>query len=289
MLAAVDVLHAEELRALVHRGWFRAYAFAAEELAYADSCAPSRSLEFLSGRFAAKEAVVKALGCGFTDGVRPRQVIVTRRSDGAPQVRLRGAAARAAARQRIDGFQTSIAHKRRLVVATVVAHQRDNAGGRMTVESTSKTDAEAGQEPVEASLRLRMAPEDAHYGGALVAGSRLLELFGDLVTEITVRTDGDEGLLAEYDRVRFLGPVYPGDWIEATARLSRRTRLRRTVELAAYKVIAAGTGDAASSASVLEPPEQVCTATATTVVPLPRPADRTAAHTNTAGDARQGR
>ncbi|MER5353648.1 hotdog fold domain-containing protein [Kitasatospora sp. NPDC002551] len=124
-------------------------------------------------------------------------------------------------------------------------------------------------------MRLRLGQEDAHYGGGLVPGARLLGLFGDLITEITVRTDGDEGLLAEYSAVRFTAPCRPGDYLELTARLVHRTRLRRKVEFEAYKVIAARPDRSPSAAEVLAEPLLVCTATATAVVPPPpRPARR---------------
>jgi len=50
-------------------------------------------------------------------------------------------------------------------------------------------------------LRLRMSAGDAHYGGNLVDGARMLALFGDVATELLIRSDGDEGLFAAYDSV----------------------------------------------------------------------------------------
>ena len=58
---------------------------------------------------------------------------------------------------------------------------------------------------------------DAHYGGNLVNGAFVLELFGDVGTEASIRMDGDEGLLASYSDVQFLAPVLAGDVIEVTA------------------------------------------------------------------------
>ena len=43
----------------------------------------------------------------------------------------------------------------------------------------------------------------------------LLELFGDVATELCIRLDGDEGLFRAYDTVEFLAPVFAGDYIEA--------------------------------------------------------------------------
>ncbi|MFC9279820.1 3-aminobutyryl-CoA ammonia lyase [Streptomyces collinus] len=135
-------------------------------------------------------------------------------------------------------------------------------------------------EPLTATLRVRIGQEDAHYGGHLVDGAHVLRLFGDLVTEITIRSDGDEGLLSEYADIRFTAPVHPGDYIEASARVVRSTKLRRFVELKAVKVIAAG-GDSPSAARVLQEPATVCTAHATTVVPKPTARAATKARVST--------
>ncbi|WP_399097104.1 hotdog fold domain-containing protein [Streptomyces sp. BBFR2] len=138
----------------------------------------------------------------------------------------------------------------------------------MTQAAAARSPRDGAPEAV-ASLRLRIGQEDAHYGGGVVDGARILRLFGDLVTEITVRTDGDEGLLAQYHDVRFAAPVRPGDYIEARGRLVRSTRLRRVVELEAHKVIAGSPEDGPSRAYVLDEPQLVCAATATTVIPYP--------------------
>ena len=58
---------------------------------------------------------------------------------------------------------------------------------------------------------------DAHYGGNLVDGAYVLGLFGDVATEVCIRTDADEGLFASYSDVQFRAPVLAGDIIEATA------------------------------------------------------------------------
>ena len=51
---------------------------------------------------------------------------------------------------------------------------------------------------------MRIGQEEAHYGGNLVEGARVLKLFGDIVTEVAIITDGDEGLFVGYDKVEFL-------------------------------------------------------------------------------------
>ena len=73
----------------------------------------------------------------------------------------------------------------------------------------------------EAKLRIRMSSSDVHYAGDLVDGARILNIFGDLATELTILYDGDEGLLRAYDKVEFLAPVHGGDFIEATGKITQ--------------------------------------------------------------------
>ena len=54
----------------------------------------------------------------------------------------------------------------------------------------------------------------AHYAGNLVDGAYALGLFGDVATEVCIRTDGDEGLFAGYADVRFHAPIHAGDVVE---------------------------------------------------------------------------
>ena len=63
-------------------------------------------------------------------------------------------------------------------------------------------------------LKIRMSAHDAHYGGGLVDGARMLQLFGDVATELLIMNDGDEGLFKAYDMVEFMAPVFAGDYIE---------------------------------------------------------------------------
>ena len=73
----------------------------------------------------------------------------------------------------------------------------------------------------EAKLKMRMSSKDSHYAGNLVDGARILNLFGDLATELTIRYDGDEGLLRAYDNIEFLQPVYAGDFIELNGKIHK--------------------------------------------------------------------
>ncbi|HEX6936148.1 MAG TPA: hotdog domain-containing protein [Actinomycetes bacterium] len=109
----------------------------------------------------------------------------------------------------------------------------------------------------------------AHYAGSLVDGAYVLGLFGDVATEMCIRTDGDEGLFASYADVQFRAPVQAGDVVEAEARLVRVGTRSRVLELEARVVCRSRVGEAGptSAAAVLEPPVVVVTATGTVVVP----------------------
>ena len=105
----------------------------------------------------------------------------------------------------------------------------------------------------------------AHYAGDLLDGAYVLALFGDVATEMCIRTDGNEGLFASYSDVQFREPVRAGDVIEADARLARVGTRSRTLELEARVICRGRTGT--SAADVLDPPVVVVKAIGTVVVP----------------------
>lgn len=120
----------------------------------------------------------------------------------------------------------------------------------------------------ESFLRIRMSAHDAHYGGNLVDGARVLGLFGDAATELLIQHDGDEGLFVAYDSVEFKAPVYAGDYLEVRARITRVGNTSRAMEFEAYKVITADPApEQPSRARVLDQPVLVVKASGTCVVP----------------------
>lgn len=116
-------------------------------------------------------------------------------------------------------------------------------------------------------IRVRMSSHDAHYGGNLVDGAKMLQLFGDVATELLIIHDGDEGLFAGYDNVEFLAPVYAGDYIEATGEIIKAGNSSRKMVFEARKVIAPRADISDSAADVLAEPVLVCRASGTCVVP----------------------
>jgi 3-aminobutyryl-CoA ammonia-lyase len=116
-------------------------------------------------------------------------------------------------------------------------------------------------------LRLRMSQADAHYGGNLVDGARVLALFGDVATELLIRSDGDEGLFRAYDAVEFLAPVRAGDYLEAEGEIVKLGTTSRAMRFEARKVIVQRPELSDSAAEVLAEPVVVCRASGTCVVP----------------------
>jgi len=116
-------------------------------------------------------------------------------------------------------------------------------------------------------IRLRMSSHDAHYGGNLVDGARMLQLFGDVATELLIQNDGDEGLFKAYENVEFMAPVYAGDYIEAVGEIVHVGNTSRKMTFEARKVILPRPDINDSACDVLEEPIVVCKATGVCVVP----------------------
>jgi acyl-coenzyme A thioesterase PaaI-like protein len=112
-------------------------------------------------------------------------------------------------------------------------------GAQVEVEGLASTrpapaPAAAGEE--DAVIRLRLAPADARYAGGLAAGSKAMEIFADLETELALREGGDEGLCVAYDLVEFLAPLRSGDFVEGRARVVSRGRSSRRIAAEIHKL-----------------------------------------------------
>ena len=114
-------------------------------------------------------------------------------------------------------------------------------------------------------IRLRMSAHDAHYGGNLVDGARMLGLFGDVATELLIRKDGDEGLFRAYDSVDFLAPVFAGDYIEASGEIVESGKTSRKMVFEARKVITSRPDISETACDVLDEPIVVCRASGTCI------------------------
>ena len=115
----IDIVEIDRITAIREKHDFEHRIFSERELAVAaeHGCKP----EFFAGRWAAKEAVAKTLGCGFGKDCSPCEVEVLQDESGAPQLALSGAAARRADRLGIRSWCVSVSHEKHYAVAMAVA------------------------------------------------------------------------------------------------------------------------------------------------------------------------
>ncbi len=131
------------------------------------------------------------------------------------------------------------------------------------------TSNHSGPEVGTTVIHRRYVPySHSHYAGNLVDGAYSLGLFGDVATEMCIRTDGDEGLFASYADVQFRAPVRAGDVLEVSCKLVSAGTRSRLLEFAVH-VVARGAATEArpGAARVLEEPLLATSATGTVVVP----------------------
>ena len=116
----VDIVEVARIRAIMKRSpAFIERSFSLEERAYCDAAAQP---EFhYATRFAAKEAVVKALGTGFTRGIRPNDIEVSLSAKGKPRVRLHRNAAKVAAELGVEEMPLSLSYTHNEAVACALA------------------------------------------------------------------------------------------------------------------------------------------------------------------------
>ena len=103
-----------------HGDRFLQRCFVETEIAYAQ-VAPAARGERIAARFAAKEAVLKALGTGLRDGIDWKDITITRNELGAPGVSLAGRAAEIAGEHGICGWRISLSHAGGFAMASVLA------------------------------------------------------------------------------------------------------------------------------------------------------------------------
>ena len=115
-MSGVDIIEIPRIRRVVERYGqrFLQRIYTNQEVAYCRGRAPQ-----LASRFAAKEAVMKALGTGVR-GVRWRDIEVVRNRGQAPVIRLHGTALARAERLGINHLSVALSHSREYAVASVV-------------------------------------------------------------------------------------------------------------------------------------------------------------------------
>lgn len=117
----IDIVSVARIARLVadHHDNFLDRCFTPAERAYQQSS--RRYHEHLAARFAAKEAVMKALGTGFSDGISWPEIEVISTSTGAPRLTLHGRAAQIAIERGIHHWHISLSHTDDTAIASVIA------------------------------------------------------------------------------------------------------------------------------------------------------------------------
>ncbi len=81
-----------------------------------------------------------------------------------------------------------------------------------------------------------MRGADGHYVGGLVNGARIVDMWGDVGTELMVYVDGDISLFLGYKNIKFTAPVYVGDFMEYHGWIEKVGNQSYTCHFEAWKV-----------------------------------------------------
>ncbi len=121
MKIGVDLLSVSRFTRIAEHHRYRSLVFTEAELADAGEIGSPRHAERLAGRFCVKEATCKLLGRGFGQGLRWRDIEVTKDAWGAPVVALSGGAAELADARGFGEIAVTLTHQVDLVVAVAAA------------------------------------------------------------------------------------------------------------------------------------------------------------------------
>ncbi|MFA4015104.1 MAG: hypothetical protein RUDDFDWM_000177 [Candidatus Fervidibacterota bacterium] len=116
----IDAVEVERVKLLLKRygNRFLSKVFQPEEIGY---CMKQPNPEqHLAVRYAAREAVAKALGVGFGMGIKWSDIYVVREANGVPKVKLQGAAAKLAFEMGVEKIWISLSHTQNIAVAVAV-------------------------------------------------------------------------------------------------------------------------------------------------------------------------
>ncbi|MGO7455133.1 hotdog fold domain-containing protein [Rhizobium ruizarguesonis] len=119
-----------------------------------------------------------------------------------------------------------------------------------------------------ATLRVRMNAQDTTYRSVIIPAARIMGLFADCVTQVTLREDGDGSLLAAYENAQFKQSVHIGDYLEIQARVIKRgNRSRHFAVVALRHIKTPGPGEPDTPPAVIcASPEVVAEAVLVVVV-----------------------
>ena len=120
----IDLVSSSRIKRILDQSWgnrFVTRVFGPEEISYCRS--GSKPEEAFAARFAAKEAMVKALGTGFSKGVTPAQIIVCGGDRQKPSIILSSVAGNIAESMGISNLSVSLSHSNGMACAIVIAEK----------------------------------------------------------------------------------------------------------------------------------------------------------------------
>lgn len=113
-----DIIEIERISRAIARVAFVRRVYTAEEIAYCQGRGQQTAASF-AARFAAKEAVLKALGTGLRGG-KLQEIAVTNNALGRPEVHLSGYFAELAEQLGVKNIRISLSHSKEMAMAYVV-------------------------------------------------------------------------------------------------------------------------------------------------------------------------
>lgn len=123
LACGVDIIEIERVKKAIEKDEerFLDKVFTPEEIKYC-SRAFSAKYQHFAVRFAAKEAVSKALGLGLTGGVRLNEIEVVKDEKGKPEIVLHGSTKKVADDMGVNSLSLSLSHCQEYAVANVVCY-----------------------------------------------------------------------------------------------------------------------------------------------------------------------
>ncbi|MBR1952529.1 MAG: holo-ACP synthase [Lentisphaeria bacterium] len=119
----IDIVELDRIAGLKDKELWKKRIFSDRELALAEERGGRDS--FFAGRWAAKEAVAKALGCGFGKFCSPNEIEVLSDEFHAPVLMLNGNAAETAQKLGVVTWCVSVSHEKHYAVAVAIAEIED--------------------------------------------------------------------------------------------------------------------------------------------------------------------
>lgn len=120
MKVGVDLVSLKHFEPKIKNNSFRAIVYSEQELALASIVSKTRALNFLAGRFAVKEAVLKALGCGLANNIELKDIETLLSESGTPKLNIYGSVKQMMETQNLTSCNASISHGGNLVIAFVI-------------------------------------------------------------------------------------------------------------------------------------------------------------------------